>query len=184
VTQTKSACASTLVDHVRVGRAFPACDTWRQKVLDQIAADPPDVIVLANYVNDEVPKGQKAETAWERGLADTIAHIPASTRVVLLSDSPDFKVSPVDCLSQHVDDAAACAQPASVALDSPGRTAVQRVAKQTRAELVDLTPYFCDDTCPAIIGDTLVYRDSHHLTASFAAELAQPLKSRLGPLLP
>ena len=50
--------------------------------------------------------------------------------------------------------------------------------------MVDLTAYFCADMCPAIVGDTLVYRDSHHLTASFAGELAAPLKQMLAPYLP
>jgi hypothetical protein len=50
--------------------------------------------------------------------------------------------------------------------------------------MIDLTPYFCADTCPAIAGNTLIYRDSHHLTASFAAELAAPLRAKLAPYLP
>ncbi|HEY0249738.1 MAG TPA: acyltransferase family protein [Gryllotalpicola sp.] len=184
VTQTKSGCASTLLDHVRDGEPYPSCDAWRTAVLHQLTADPPAVVVLADYANEELPSGTDALDQWDKGLTATIAQLPATTKVLLLADSPDLKVNPVDCLSQHVDDTAACARPASVALTSPGRLAVQRAAAQTRAELIDLTPYFCRDTCPPILGDTLVYRDSHHLTASFASELAQPLSSKLQRYLP
>jgi peptidoglycan/LPS O-acetylase OafA/YrhL len=184
VTQTKSGCASTLITHVKDGAPYPSCDAWRTRVLAQLRADPPAVVVLADYANEEVPKGKDAEKQWSRGLADTIGRLPEQSRVLMLADSPDFGTSPVECLSQHVDDATACARPAAIALRSPGRVATYRAAGSTRAELIDLTPYFCADTCPPIVGDTLVYRDSHHLTASFSSELAAPLQARLAPYLP
>ena len=184
VTQTKSGCASTLVTHVKDGEPYPSCDTWRKNVLAQLAAVPPAVIVLADYANEELPKGADPEQTWADGLADTISQLPAQSKVLLLADSPDFGTSPIGCLSQHVEDAAACARPAALALRSPGRVATFRIAGDTRADLIDLTPYFCADTCPAIVGDTLVYRDSHHLTASYSSELAAPLTTKLAPYLP
>ncbi|WP_344773083.1 acyltransferase family protein [Gryllotalpicola kribbensis] len=184
VTQTKSGCASTLVVHVRAGAPYPSCDAWRANVLAQLTAHPPAVIVLADYANEELPKGSSAEKVWAAGLEDTIARLPAQSRVLLLADSPDFGTSPIDCLSQHLDDATACARPAAEALSSPGRVAAFRAATTTRARLIDLTPYFCADSCPAIVGDSLVYRDSHHLTASYARKLAAPLAARLAPYLP
>ncbi|MFC4243094.1 acyltransferase family protein [Gryllotalpicola reticulitermitis] len=185
VTQTKSGCASTLIDHVRNGQPYPSCDAWRTNVLAQLKKNPPAVVVLASYDNEELPKGKNAEQQWADGLANTISQIPSQTRVLLMSDSPDFGVNPVDCLSQHLTDAKACAQPKSKALSSPGRTAAQNAAKQTRAQLIDLTDYFCTDTvCPAIVGNTLIYRDSHHLTASFSSALAPALSAKLAPYLP
>ncbi|MCL2515363.1 MAG: acyltransferase [Microbacteriaceae bacterium] len=184
VTQTKSGCASTLITHVRDGQAYRSCDTWRKNVLKQLRQHPPAVVILADYVNEELPQSTEKVQQWMSGLTDTIAQLPSSSRVVMLADSPDFGKSPIDCLSQHLDDATACAVPASAALSSPGRTAALDAAAATRAVLVDLTQYFCADTCPAIIGDTLVYRDSHHLTASFSSELAGPLQTGLAPYLP
>jgi len=38
---------------------------------------------------------------------------------------------------------------------------------------IDLDRYFCDDDrCHALIGGVVVYFDSHHLTATYAATLA------------
>jgi hypothetical protein len=45
---------------------------------------------------------------------------------------------------------------------------------------VDLSDAVCPvDPCPPIIGTTLVYRDHHHLTATFAASLADELEAAL-----
>ncbi|WP_022881776.1 acyltransferase family protein [Gryllotalpicola ginsengisoli] len=184
VTQTKSACASVLEDHVRDGAPYPSCDQWRDAVLRELAADPPEVLVLADYEGEELPDGSSTKQQWSQGLAATIVAVPAQTRIVLLSDTPDFGTSPVDCLSAHLDDTAACAREASLAFKKPVSEAVREAADSTRAEFVDMTDYFCARTCPPIIGGRLVYRDSHHITATFSAALAPALKRRLAPYLP
>ena len=46
--------------------------------------------------------------------------------------------------------------------------------------MVDLSDATCPtDPCPPIIGTNLVYRDHHHLTATFAASLADVLGAAL-----
>ena len=35
------------------------------------------------------------------------------------------------------------------------------------------------DFCPSVIGDVIVYRDGHHITATFARTLAKPLEEGL-----
>ena len=61
----------------------------------------------------------------------------------------------------------------------PGRDATVDATAATGTPLIDLDDYICDDECPAIIGNVLVYRDSHHLTASFAAERRRTKANRL-----
>jgi len=44
---------------------------------------------------------------------------------------------------------------------------------------------FCpNDSCPPVIGNVVVYRDKHHLTAAFAQSLAAVLEGRLVDALP
>jgi hypothetical protein len=46
--------------------------------------------------------------------------------------------------------------------------------------VLDPTDLLClADVCPSVIGDVLVYRNSGHLTASFAATLGPWLERRL-----
>ncbi len=59
-----------------------------------------------------------------------------------------------------------------VAVDAAGRAGV---------EVVDPTPWVCHDgDCPVVVGSTLSYRDSEHLTTEYAAALAAPLGRALG----
>ncbi len=45
--------------------------------------------------------------------------------------------------------------------------------------VIDPVPWLCDATCPAVPGNLLAYRDSHHLTTVLAELLARPLAARL-----
>ena len=48
------------------------------------------------------------------------------------------------------------------------------------ADLIDITAEICPrGLCRAVIGDTLVYRDKSHLTATFARTLAPGLEREL-----
>ena len=183
VTQTKSACASIDIELSWAGTPYTSCDRWRTAVIDQLRAKPPALVVLANYGNPDFADGTDTAGQWQRGLEKTITELQAFTRVVVIADTPDLRDSPSVCLSAHLSDAAACARPASLALDAPGRKATVAATAATNAPLIDLTDYFCTDVCAPIIGNVLVYRDSHHVTATYAAELAGPLSRQLLPHL-
>jgi hypothetical protein len=88
-------------------------------------------------------------------------------------------------LSAHLSDAVACAQPRTIALAGPAREGEATATAERGVPLVDLNEYLCGvDACPPILGNTLVYRDSHHLTAEISADLAVVLGRALQPLLP
>ncbi len=40
-------------------------------------------------------------------------------------------------------------------------------------------PWFCDTTCPPIIGNAPAYHDDDHISATYAAQLAPLLDERL-----
>jgi hypothetical protein len=42
-----------------------------------------------------------------------------------------------------------------------------------RAELIDVNSLICEPTiCPPIVGNVVVYRDTHHLTQTYIGSLA------------
>jgi hypothetical protein len=51
---------------------------------------------------------------------------------------------------------------------------------------IDLTDTFCgDEHCPAVIGHSIVYRDTaSHITATFSRSLGAALSESIGDLLP
>ncbi|HEY0261062.1 MAG TPA: acyltransferase family protein [Lacisediminihabitans sp.] len=184
VTHTKSGCASTLVAHSRDGVAYLACDQWRQNVLNQLAADPPALVILANYSKEELPSGTSPSRQWRTGIDATIAALPKTSKVALFMGTPDVGANPVGCLSAHLDDTAACAKPTASALAGPGQKPIAATPVDGRIHVVDMTDYLCTTTCPSVIGGYMVYRDSHHLTATFSRALAPALRVKLAPVLP
>lgn len=184
VTQTKSSCRSILDEQPGDAERDRACTSWRGAVLEQLAEDPPELVILSNFTGAKTAPGGDPRDQWSEGLTDTVNALPESTEVVVLADTPDLGDSPIPCLARHVDDAGACAVPVERALGSTGRAAVAEAAAATRANYVDISAYLCDERCPPVIGNTLVYRDSDHLTATFAAQLTEPLAEALRPYLP
>ena len=119
-TQTKSACPSADVELLWGGRPYVRCDRWRAAVIDQLRADPPDLVVLANYSDPEYADRTDRSRQWEQGLQSTIAQLSAFTKVAVIAGTPDLRHDPVVCLSAHLTSPEECSLPAEVALDAPG----------------------------------------------------------------
>jgi hypothetical protein len=58
---------------------------------------------------------------------------------------------------------------------------IERIAaRATDAALIDLTSRICRaDPCPVVVDGMIVFRDTRHLTATFAASLAPDLRTAL-----
>ena len=77
------------------------------------------------------------------------------------------------CLSEHLDDATACSPPRSTAVNESGIAAESSATKAGGGHYADLTELFCTaDRCPVIIGNSLVYLDSSHVSLEYSRLLA------------
>jgi hypothetical protein len=181
---TKSSCPAADIDSLRRGAPFPQCPEWRAAVIDRINASPPALVLLATFTDPELAPGVEDDAkTWAAAFGRTLDAIDAP--VAMMADTPDMREDPAPCLSAHLSDAEACAQPRTVALDGPARDGEAAATDERGVPLVDLNEYLCGaDACPPILGNTLVYRDSHHLTAEISADLADVLGGALLPLLP
>jgi hypothetical protein len=74
-----------------------------------------------------------------------------------------------------------CATPRSAALSDAVTVAEHKVANAIPGvRFVDFSSKFCDQTtCPAVREGLIVYKDGHHITTSYAMDLAEPLRSAL-----
>lgn len=189
VSLTKSACPSAEVTvwNSNLDRVYSECDTWRAQALARIAAERPALVVVANsrlqqlVVDGRTVSSLVDESAWEAGLARTLATLRSSAGdVAVIGDTPRSAVDPPVCLSAHLADALACATPLDRAT-APAHTAAERAtALSEGAAFVDPTPWVCPSApCPAVIGPYLVYRDQHHLTATFSSALWRALGDAL-----
>ncbi len=182
---TKSSCPAAEVRMVTDGVEDTSCATWRATVIERMQASPPAVVVISGFARyDEYGTTSIDSASWNAGLAATIDALPATTRVVVISDTPAFVNTPSTCLSAHVDDALGCARPRDEAILTEWSADEAATASGAGAAVANVNDYLCDaELCGLIIGDRLLYRDAHHLTASFVPLLREPLWETLGPLL-
>lgn len=184
-TFTKSGCRSEeTVEAWRASRDA-SCSRWREGVVEALRDSPPDVIVLANHMIPAPGRDPELQQLrWTEGLEALRDLLPATSTVLTMADSPHFASSPVLCLSSNLERADRCAIPRDEAFNPAILAAQRAVADERGGAVIDLTDAFCDErVCPAIIGDTLVYSDEHHLTATFSLQLAPLLTERLRPIL-
>lgn len=175
---TKSGCPSADLDvDYRDGtgpQPYPECPVWRQVVLDRLTAAPPALVIMSNYNHPDLPQGGfPTPAAWSSAISRTITAIPSQTSVVVLGETPLPDTTPADCLAANISNTSACDLVRSKAL-VPAMVKAERTASQTpKSQYVDLSNYLCNSTtCPPIIGNVLVYRDSQHLTATFAKAMS------------
>jgi hypothetical protein len=151
------------------------CNKWRTEVASRIANDHSiSMVITTGFTRGEPSPTMAASRSevvadyaglWERWTA-------AGKRVVVIEDVPLTAGKSVpDCVAQAPTNEDPCARPRSAAL---AFDPVVSAAKEgnPKVSLIDLTSAFCDSqSCHAVIGGLIVYRDSHHLSGSFALTL-------------
>ena len=148
------------------------CLGWNDNVIEKLRENPPDfVFTNANLNNkDYVPIGFIQQ--WEK--LDDYTHIFA------LRDNPRMDFDPPTCIEQSSDYSyeecsVARSEKLSKALPWDNTEGIP-----SNVYFADLSDYFCDEmTCEPVIGNVVVFRDKHHLTATFSKTLAVPLKEQL-----
>ncbi len=194
VSLTKSACTTADIDIWAeiVKRTYEECSRWREAALGRMAAERPDLVVVSDSRGYKAMVGGVAvpiaevRDQWDAASGRTLERLAALARhVVVIGDTPRAQADPPVCLSANLDDARACAMPFADVVN-PGWTAGEAaVAAGSGAAFIDPTPWVCrTDPCPAVIGRLLVFRDQHHLTATYSRALAERLYARLPQIDP
>ncbi|RNL86983.1 acyltransferase family protein [Halostreptopolyspora alba] len=184
-TYTKSSCAFTSTLLERAGSSYPQCQQWNQAVVEELVSEvEPDMVLTSSATQARAHRADSEEqnTAMlAEGMAGLWAPLDAADiDIVAIRDTPKSLARIPECVDRHTDDLHECARPESEALseDDPQELAVAEY--DAPADLVDLTDRFCvDENCPPVVGNVLVYRDSHHLTATYSRLLAPDLRDRL-----
>jgi peptidoglycan/LPS O-acetylase OafA/YrhL len=167
-------------------REYPECATWNSVVLKRLKANPPDLVIISmsRWIFTMNPADNvTTETA---SLARMINLIPSSTRVVIIQDPPlPTNINVPDCLSTYLTDYRHCSYTRKVGFASGMGLREQGAAAATGAGLIDLTDQICPGTgnCPAVINNIIVWRDAHHLTATFSVTLGPAIDEQLVQIL-
>ncbi|WP_433597548.1 acyltransferase family protein [Nocardia sp. CA-135953] len=157
-----------------LGREYTECEQWRGQILARLQTERPRLIVVSMSRRYGADFGFVSyDQAWIDSLNRLVGQLRATGAAVLVLGSiPDPHTTVPACLSEHIDNAAACTPARPEAVDDAGITAEQAAATTGGGQYADLTSLFCTAaSCPLIIGDNLVYRDDNHLTVSYARTL-------------
>ena len=186
---SKSACppAEVTLYNRSLRREYRECDEWRQRTLERITEEErPAMVVTSSLTTYRAREnGKRLErdasvAAFEEGYVSTLEKLRRTrTRIVVIKDVPHPDKNIPECVSRSLDRLEDCAFPRSEALDYP--PANTHAAKKVEGvRLIDPTPVLCPEkTCPAVIGDVLVYRNDSHITTTYARTLSSWLGKRL-----
>ncbi|PWJ56036.1 Peptidoglycan/LPS O-acetylase OafA/YrhL, contains acyltransferase and SGNH-hydrolase domains [Quadrisphaera granulorum] len=181
VVYVKGSCAAADVVPVAQGNLLTSCATWRAEVLRRLAADPPAVVVLGAAAGVVLPGDPSTRTArWNEGLARTLAALPSQSRVVAIGDNPVPPDTVNACFSAHLDDASTCWRPRATTVPDEWNRALAATVTAAGGRYTDFTDRLCDqDVCGGIAGDTLLFFDGGHLTATASRALAGVVGQRV-----
>ena len=165
--------------------AYPECMTWNRAVVSKLQKNPPDLVIIsgsrwiftASNIN---------VTTQTNALTAMINKIPKSSKVVIIQDPPlPTSQSVPECLSSYLNDYRRCAYTRTVGFGPSMGQREQNAAKATGAGLIVLTDQICPGTgdCAVVINNIIVWRDQHHLTATFATTLGPAIDEQLVAIL-
>lgn len=188
VTYTKSACPFVSILVALEGRPYHDCLDWNRALRATLTGpDRPDLLVVSSSAylpvrDGEQVTGGRARELLADGLRQAWGEVAAAgVPVVVIRDIPYPSIDVGECVSMHRHALTRCAVDRSRALSTSGGQAQEQAARNLRGvRLVDLNDAICPAArCAPVIGGVLVYRDSNHLTATYARTLAPRLRAAL-----
>lgn len=190
VSYTKSACAFSSGMQLAKGEPYTSCADWNTNVAALVLDEQPDLVLTTNRVNKALEDATDVDSRSEESMVDAIAErwaelSEADIPVVSILDNPSPGISVYECVAENMDDLSACAfdrQTGVAASSAPGhQEAAERVPG---TQLIDIRGSICPDTqCAPVIGNVLVYRQSSHITDTYAMTLKPVLEAELVPVV-
>jgi hypothetical protein len=183
---TRASCPIGEIDYQ------PTCNAWREHTLRRIERERPALVVTSSATDArfrvKVDGRRLSRTAsqpiLEAGYASTFRRLSATgARVAVIRDQARAPSDVAECVSRHPSELRRCAfrprRLSAFAFDARGAERAR-----ARVKVIDPIDVLCPRTdgrrlCPPVIGDVLVYRDTYHVSATFASTLDRWLEPRL-----
>jgi len=168
-----------------VGATYPQCKPWRANVKKRLAAERVAVVFIS-YSNRLQQVGVRQpfpDQVWLDGFSELIPELRAiGTEPVLITDTPYPGRDVPICLSENVSSVGNCAFSRERGVRQSRLDTNIAAAVDNSAQVLDVTNWLCTDkTCPVIVGNLLVYRDTNHITTKYAEWLAPLIDSAVSP---
>ena len=171
VTFTKSFCAFARITVNSQTNPYISCSVWRENVLAAIKQLHPQIVFTsqAHYQADKTTMINGIESTW-RALS------AAGAKVIAIDNTPEMPFNPGDCIAVTPGKCSA-----SLAKSGLPDYFSEAAADVSGVMVVNMTDGICGPVkCNATVGNMVVWRDSQHLTATYAAALAPYFEKRAG----
>ncbi|MFC5577120.1 acyltransferase family protein [Lysobacter niabensis] len=182
ISKTSCITAGLPLQHLKLKGDYPQCTEWTNNVIAYLNSRHFDYVILSQSPKHRL-YGMQAEgpsasaSRLAAGMRKVWSGLARGPKVLVLRSTPWQPTLVRECA-------------ASRGLEFPGCTGTEktvlsydvmsRFAQLAHYPLIDFTDLFCrDGRCPAVIGNVFVYRDAHHITATYARTLAPMLAERL-----
>jgi hypothetical protein len=184
----KSACA--FGDHpvlTKEGVIDTTCIEWNKQIPDLLKEFKPTTVLFAQSIGNKAFGAKSDEESVEmlsesysRGWSELQKQ---GAKIAVIRDTPRMGINIPGCLASRVGTVESCSRPKSEVL---GRADPLVVAANNTpgVYLIDMNDSICTtERCPPVIGNVLVWRDSHHLTGSYVWTLTPKLAKILSPFV-
>jgi hypothetical protein len=175
---TKSSCPLIDVPVILQNRSYDECTSWNQKAVQALTGpNRPDHVIVSSssylLASSDTTFHQALAASWQK-LQD--AGVPTT----VLLDTPYPGLDIPECIAVNAETLTKCAVSKEKAIQSSSAAAQREAATTVGITPIDLTDLICPAvTCAPVIGGVLVYRDTNHLTATYARSLSQSLQTAL-----
>lgn len=151
------------------------CRAWRAAAINWANEQDPAVVLVASGYAEPV------SGIYTKGYVATLKKLGAPGRkVFVMGDVPNLAENPPQCLAENMSSATRCATPTNRAAP-PVQQEEAFVASEKASGYVNLTPLACTAAvCPAIVGNTAVYKDQYNFTSTYAQSLTPVIMRALG----
>jgi SGNH domain-containing protein len=163
------------------GPGGPICRAWLHWAMGQIQTLRPAVTLVGGSVGETATSQASAAAA---GMIKVARKLKPLSPVVVIGDPEGLSENPVQCLTAPGASRAGCMTtwPAS------SLAAYDRIARGTESSGAAFLPtrgFVCyQRQCPPIVGHTIVWMDTNHLTGIYSAQVASPFRKAFLRVLP
>jgi hypothetical protein len=167
-------------------REYVACEEYMASVIARLDATPPDLVLIAQNRYFQPADDNTTVRSQGEAIAREIRKLPASSRVVLIGDYPyPWNENVPACLAAHLSDYRVCAYSRAVGFVAQFGERERIASEGTGVPVINTEAWTCPGTgsCPVVINGLIVFRDHHHLTATYSASLGAALDAQLARIL-
>lgn len=188
ITYLKSGCPLVTVDVEFDDAPNKPCAEYNDARLEALVGDDSIDYVISSQVASQAYLGDEASQAdLAEAMVDDLVGVweeleSAGRQVIVMLDNPNPSIDVMECVAERPDDLTDCAFSRSERelVGSGARAQLEALSRTDGVASVDLRDYICPgDSCPAVIGNVLVYRRGSHLTATYVSSLTPRLDEAL-----